>query len=114
MNWKVICGIVGLMVGTAQAQNALTADHPEPAAEAPAEQLAKKEQEAFSKGSWAVELWGSYINNNGISDDDGNGGTGNLGLGYYFADRWGIYAAGTKGQPSKIEGSALTNRPPHP
>lgn len=94
MKRRVICGVAGVLVGVvgaAQAKGETAIDETVRAAVLAAQQP-QKEQEAFAKGSWAVELWGSYIDSGGVSSDEVTGGSGNVGVGYYLLDRLGLYA----------------------
>lgn len=94
MKRRMICGLVGVLVGmagAAQAEVVAPIDETVRAAVLAAQQP-QKEQEAFSKGSWAVELWGSYIDSSAVSSEEVSGGSGNLGVGYYLLDRLGVYA----------------------
>jgi opacity protein-like surface antigen len=94
MRRSAICGVVGVLMGVAgaaQAEGGAAVDETVRAAVLAAQQP-QKEQEAFSKGSWAVEVWGSYIDSNAVSSEEVSGGSGNVGVGYYLLDRLGVYA----------------------
>jgi hypothetical protein len=50
-------------------------------------------QPNFTKGDWTLHLYPSYLNGEaGFHGDEVEAVTSNIGVGYYFADHWGLYA----------------------
>jgi hypothetical protein len=50
-------------------------------------------QSNFQKGDWTLHLWPSYVNGDaGFHGDEIEAVTSNVGVGYYLADDWGVYA----------------------